>query len=190
MWVGCIHEIDACEILVRRHYVQAVLARYAHEVGQSGSRTHEYALEAIGFQVVYGDGLAHYAVCGELHAHLPEVVYLHIYYPVGQSEFWDAVFQHTAYFVQGLEHMHLIASLRHVAGKAQSRWARAYYGYFHAVGRLYLWCHAHAALTLEVGRETLKVAYGHSFLTHLEVYALTLALLLLRTYTAADRWQC
>ena len=94
-------------------------------------------------------------------AHLREVLYLHVDNLVGQTELRDAVFQHTANLVQGLEDIDIIAFLHHIACKAESGRARANDGDLDAVGWSNLGQRDVAALTLIVSGETLQIANGH-----------------------------
>ena len=121
-----------------------------------------------------------------MHTHLSQVFNLDVDNLVGQTELGDAVLQHAAYLVQGLEDIDVVAHLRHIAGKAQTGRAGADDGNLYAVGRCYLRQADVAALALVVGGEALQVADGHGLGVHLQVYALALALLLLRTHTTAD----
>ena len=119
-------------------------------------------------------------------AHLPQVVNLHIHDVVRKTELGDAVFQHTAYLVKGLKHIHVVAVLHHVAGEAQSGRTRTYHGHLDAVEGSYLGNAHIATLTLEVGGKPLQIADGYGGLVHLQMNTAGLALLLLRTDTAAD----
>ena len=87
--------------------------------------------------------------------------------------------------MQRLKHGYLVTLLCHVASNAQSRRARAHHSHFYAVAWSYLWYRSHAALTLKVGRETLKITNGHGFAAHLQVHTTALTLLLLWTHTSA-----
>ena len=187
--VSRIHEVDAGEVFVARHHVDVVLTRDVHEVGQSGSRTYKYTAEALILQVLHGDRLAHDAVGLEMNTHLAQVVDLHVYDAVGQSEFGNTIFQHAANFVERLEDIDLVAFLHHVAGKTQSRRSRAHDGHLDAIRRCHLGQYATSALALIVRSKALEIADGHGRLFHLQVYALALALLLLRAYAAADSGQ-
>ena len=91
--------------------------------------------------------------------------------------------------MQRLEDMHLVALLRHVASKAESRGTATNYSHLYAVLRSKVGQSDVAAFALEVGCETLQVADSHSRLVHLQMDTLALALLLLRTYTTADSRQ-
>ena len=91
--------------------------------------------------------------------------------------------------MQSLEHGDAESLLRHIACKAQSGRTRTYYGYLDAVCRVAFRYGDIAALTLVVSCKTLQIADGYGWLVHLEVYALALALLLLRTNSTADGWQ-
>ena len=118
--VGSIHQVDAGEIFVRRHDVDGVLSRDAHEVGKTSTRTHKDTLEPIILQLLNGDGLAHDAVGNEVYAHLLQILYLYINNTVGETELRDTIFQYTTNLMQCLEDMHLIAQLSHIAGETQS----------------------------------------------------------------------
>ena len=102
-----------------------------------------------------------------MNSHLAQVVDFHVYDAVGD----------------------LVAFLHHIAGKAQSRRSRANDGHLDAIRRSHLGQHTASTLALIVRSEALKVADGHGRLFHLQVDALTLALLFLRAHAAADSGQ-
>ena len=91
--------------------------------------------------------------------------------------------------MQRLEHGDAESLLRHIACKAQSGRTRTYYGYLDAVCRVAFRYGDVAALPLIVSCKTLQITDGYGWLVHLEVYALALALLFLRTNSTADGWQ-
>ena len=184
--IGSIHQVDASQIFVRRHDVDSIFARYVHEVGQTGAATDEDTLKSLSFKFFDRDCFTNDDIRLEVYAHLGEIVYFHVDYLVGQSEFGYAILQHTAYLVQCLEDIHVVSHFHHIAGKAQSCRTAAYNSYLDAIRRSQVGQYYLAALTLIVGSKALQVAYGHGFRVHLQVYTLALTLFLLRTYTTAD----
>ena len=76
---------------------------------QSCAAAYEDTLEVLRLKVVNGDRLAHDDIGLEVYAHLAQVVNLHIDNLVRQTEFGNAIFQHSAYLVQGLEDMNVVA---------------------------------------------------------------------------------
>ena len=186
--IGCIHKVHTCQIFVRRHDVQSILALNTHEVRQSGTRTNEYSLEAFCLKLVGGDCLADDTVGGEYYAHLLQILYLYVNDAVWQTELWNTIFQHTANLVQCLEYMYLVALLHHVTGKAQSRRTATYYSHLNSV----LWCHVGygdvATLTFKVGSKTLQITDSYSRFVHLQMDTLAFALFLLWANTATYGW--
>ena len=65
-----IHEVHAGKIFVARHDSVGVFARYTHEVGESGTRAYEDALETHFLEFLYTDGFADDAVFYEFYANL------------------------------------------------------------------------------------------------------------------------
>ena len=124
-----------------------------------------------------------------MNAHFGEIVDFNIHDGVGQTEFGDTIFQHAANLVKRLEYIHVVALLDHVAGKAQSRRTRAHYGNLDAVRGSNLGDRHVATLALEVGGKALQIADGNGLTATLQMNTLALALLLLRTNTAADGGQ-
>ena len=115
--VGGVHKVDARQVFVARHDVDAVLARNAHEVRQSCAGTYEDAFEALVFQFLYADGFAYETVLFELHTDFFQILNLHVHNLVGQAELRNTVFQYAADFMQGFEHRHVIPVFGHVAGE-------------------------------------------------------------------------
>ena len=122
--VGCrisrIHEVHTREVFVRRHDVYSILARNVHEVRQAGTRTDKYSLEALLLKFLYRDCLSYDYVSLEMHAHLSEVLDLHIDNTVRKTELRNAILQHTADFVKCLEHINIESLLYHIASETQS----------------------------------------------------------------------
>ena len=118
--IGGVHEVHACEVFVRRHDVDGVLALDAHEVRKTCTRAYEDALIAFFLKLCDGDGLADYAVSMELNAHLLEVLNLDVNDVVRQTEFGDAILEHATNLVESLKDMHFISELCHLASEAQT----------------------------------------------------------------------
>ncbi len=183
--IGGVHQVDTGQVFIGRHDVDGVLARYVHEVGQSGAGSNEYAFETLLFQLFHADCLANDAVFDESDSHLGQVVYLDIHNPVRQTEFGDTVFQYTADFVQCLEYCDIVSVFGHVSCKGESGGTRTDHGYFDSV----LFCnfrHGHlSAFAFVIGGEAFEVADGYGLFAHFPVDTFGFALLLLRAYTAA-----
>ena len=135
--------------------------------------------------MLHGNGLANYAVGLEVYAHLSEVLYLHVYNLVWQTEFRDAIFEYTSNLVQSLEYEHVVALLSHVSGEAQSRWSGTHHGNLHAVGWLNFRQRDVSALPLVVGSKSLQISYCNGRFSHLGVNTSALALFLLWTHASA-----
>ena len=66
------------------------------------------------------NGFAHNDIGLEVDAHLSQILDFNVYNLVGQTELGNAVFQHTANLMQGLEDIDVVAFLHHIASEAQS----------------------------------------------------------------------
>ena len=107
-----LHQVDAGQELVGGVNALQVLAGDVHEHGQARAGAHEHGLEAVLLhQLVDGDGAAHHGVGLHLHAHGLQAVHFLLDDALGQTELGDAVNQHAAGQVQGLEHSDLIPLL-------------------------------------------------------------------------------
>ena len=121
IFTGRIHQVHTGQVFIGRHNVDGVLARNVHEIRQPGTRSHKNSLEALVLQFFHAEGLPNDAVLHKGHTHLRQVLDFHIHNLVGQTELRNTIFQHTANFVQGLEHGHIISHLGHITRKRQSR---------------------------------------------------------------------
>ena len=102
------------------------LAGNAHELGRSRAGADEDRIVAhVGEQLRDGEQLADDGVEPDLHAQLAQVVDLGIDDDVRQAEFRDAVLQHAAGDVQGLEDGDGHAVLGQIARAGQARRTRA-----------------------------------------------------------------
>ena len=120
LWIACIHQVDARQILVAGHDSVRVLARDAHEVWQTSAGAYEDALEVLSLKVSNCDGLTHDTILHELHANLLQVLYLDIHNRVWKTEFGYAVLQYATNLVQSLEDGHVVAGFCHIACETQS----------------------------------------------------------------------
>ena len=136
-----------------------VLAGDAQELGQPRAGGHEHGVIAfLVHQLVDRHGLADDDVGLEVDAHRPHDVDLAADDLLGQAELGDAVDQHAADLVQGLEDGDLVALLDQVAGRAQAGRSAAHDGHLLAGGRGDLGQADLARLALVVGHEPLEVA--------------------------------
>ena len=123
----------------------------------------------------------------EFHAHATQAVDFVVDDAIGQTELGNAILEHAAYLVQSLKHGDTESPLGHVASKRQSGRPTPHHRHARCVGR-----HSRSGLRgiilvgkLPIGGKSLEIAYGHGRTFHLVVNATALALLLLRTHTAA-----
>ena len=116
-----------------------------------------------------------------------ELVHLVLHDGLGQAELGDAVHQHAAGGVEGLEDGHLIAQLGQIAGTGQAGRAGAYHRHADAVG-LGLGGHGVHVLSVPVGHKALQPADGHRLALD-GADAAGLALALLGADAAADAGQ-
>ena len=121
-----LHQVDAGEELVGGVDALQVLAGDVHEHGQAGAGADEHGLELhLLHQLVDGDGPANHRVGLDLHAQVLQPVHFLLDDGLGQTELGDAVDQHAAGQVQGLEHGDLIPLPGQVAGAGQAGGAGA-----------------------------------------------------------------
>ena len=100
-----LHQVGAGEELVGGVNAQQVLAGDALEVGQARAGAHEHGVEALFLEeLVHGDALADDHVGDDLHAQSFHGGDFSADQILGQTEFGDAVDQHAAGGMQGLEH--------------------------------------------------------------------------------------
>jgi len=111
-------------------------------------------------------------------AHFPEVVYLVGDDCLGQAELGDAIDQHAAGLVQGLEYDHIVSEANKVRGACQSRGPRADDCHLPAGGLCGGLDHGLLLRAFEVPDEAFQVADGDG-LAGLPQYAEGLALGLL-----------
>ena len=183
-----LHEIDAGQKFVGGVHALPAFAGNAHEFGQTRAAADEHGLEAVfPLQLVDGQGLADDHVGLNIHAQRLQVLDLPAHNALGQAELGDAVHQHAARQMQGLEYRDSISLPRQFARAAQAGGAGADHCYLVAVGRgtdgLFRGVGA-----VPVGHETLQPADGHRF-TLDAADAAAFALAFLRADPAADRGQ-
>ena len=116
-----VHQVGARQELVGRDHAVEVLARDAHEPGQSGARADEDRLVALLVeQRIDGHRAAHHDVGLDLHAQPFHRLDLARHDPLlRKAEFGDAIDEHPADLVQGLENLHFVACLRQIARAGQ-----------------------------------------------------------------------
>ncbi len=99
-----LHQVDPREELVGGVDAHKALPRDVHEPRKAGPRADEHGLKAVLEQLVDRKDLADHHVRFNLDALPPEAVDLPLHNLLGQAELRDAVHQHAAGGVQGLEH--------------------------------------------------------------------------------------
>ena len=185
-----LHEVAARQELVGRVNTVEALTRDALEARQAGPRADEDGIEALFLQeLIDRVEAAGHRVDLDLDAELLDVLdFLLDDRILRQAELRDAVGQHAARLVQGLEDGHIVALLREVARAREAGRARADDGDFLRIGgaldRLDLFIRGE----LTVSDEALKAA-NRDGLPALREDAVLLALVLLRADAAADGWQ-
>ena len=98
-----LHQIDAGEELVGRHDAEQMLAGDVHEARQARAGADENLPEAGGLEVLEGRGLADDEIGHEPAAQEPDLADDVVDQRVRQPEFRDAIAQHAAEFMEGLE---------------------------------------------------------------------------------------
>ena len=182
-----LHQVDAGQVLIGRVNAVVVLARYAHEGGQTGARADKNGLVAVGKQIVDGLGAADNEVQHEFNAQLLQGVDLLLDDRLGQTELGDTVHQNAARGVQRLEDGDLIAHAGQIARAGQAGRAGADDGALVAVG---LGTGGLGLFVLHgvVGNKALQTA-DRDRLALDAAHALAFTLALLRADTAADGGQ-
>ena len=117
----CTHEVDASEILVRRHHTDSILAWDVHEARQTCTRTYEDTVEAHLVELIVAHSLAHDDIWLEIDAHLAHDVDLCIDHAVWQTELRDTILQHATNLVECLEDCNIVAQLDHIGSKCKTR---------------------------------------------------------------------
>ena len=183
-----LHEVRTGQKLVGGIHAQEVLTRNVQELRQAGAGADEDRFKAVLKELVYRDGLADDGVVHDLDAHFGQVLNLRRDDFLRETELRNAVDQHAAGLVEGLENGHVIAHLAQVARAGQTRRAGTDDRDTVAVGfggnRFGLVLLGHVI----VRHKALKTADADSLALQ-AADALGLALLLLRTHTTADRRQ-
>src|ERR1039457_2746125 len=183
------HQVDAGEEFVGGKHAVERLAGDIAELRRPGAGAHERRVIAhLAQQLRDGEQLADDGVEPDLDPHLLQVFDFGIDDEVGQAEFGDAVFQHSAGYVQGLEngHRHALAGQFSGAGEAARTAAddgRAL-GFGHGGN-----CHlVPPAPPAGIGHEALQAADGHRLELEAD-HAGSLALRFLRADAPAHRRQ-
>ena len=182
-----LHQVASGQILVSGEHAVGILSGDSHELRQSRSGADKYGLKALVLhQLVDGYGLSDDHVGLNLDSKLLYILNLRSHYSgLGQTELGDAVNQHAAGLVKGLENGNLIAHLSQVSGTGQSRRTGTDHRYLMPVGLLRLLRH-NAVLSGPVRYEPFQLSDGNCLsLDSSDALALTLALL--RAYSSADR---
>ena len=108
--------------LVGRNHAAEVLARHVHHHREASARADKHSLKAFAFhQLVDGDGAADDHVFLKLGAQLTHTIHLFLHDGVlRQTERRNAIHQHTAQLVQGLEDGDVVTHGEQVFGAGQA----------------------------------------------------------------------
>ena len=158
-----------------------------HKHGQACAGAHEDGLIAHLEQLVDGQNTADDHIGHDLYTLGLQILHLVGNDGLGESELGNAVNQHAACGVQGLENGDLVALLGQIAGAGQAGRAGTDNGHLHAVGGGLLGLGVHV-LPVPVGNKALQTADGHRLALNTPD-ALALALALLGADTAGQSGQ-
>ena len=184
-----LHQVASGQILVGGEYTVGIFTGNPHEFGKSGSGADEHGGEALFVhKLVDGDRFSNDHVGLDLHAQRLHVLDLFFHNGfLGETEFGNAVYQHAAGLVKGLEDGHVIAHLGQISRAGKARGARADHGHLFALllcGSLRL----DPVFSRPIRHEALQLTDGNGFaLNSSDAFSLTLALL--RANAAADGGQ-
>ena len=169
IFTGSVHQINASEVFVGRHDIDGILSRDIHKVRQPGTGSHKYSFETFSFQVLYADCFSYDTVFDEVNTHLAKVLDFYVYNLVGQTEFWNTIFQHTTNLMQCFEYSYIISIFSHISGKCQSCRSRTDYSYFDAV----LLCNDRygdlPAFTFVISCETFQITDSDGLFIHFQM---------------------
>ncbi len=182
------HQVAAREQFVRGEHAVQRLARNPHEARVAGAGADEHGVEShLLDHLLDAEEAADERVALELDAELLELADLGVDDRVGQAEVGDAVLEHAARFVEGLEDRHVAARLGHVGRAGHARGSGADDADAEAV-LLDVGNVRPALLDGEVADPALEPADRHG-LERVADRAHAFALVLLRADAAADRRQ-
>ncbi len=121
-----LHQVGARQELVGRVHAVEVLSGDIHKHGQTGSGRDEHRVESVVAEhLLDGAGLADHVAFMHMHAELAQVIDLALDDALGKPEFGNAVNEHAAGLVKGLEDMHFVSEHAHIGGDCQPRGACA-----------------------------------------------------------------
>ena len=185
----CLHEVRAGEKFVGGKDALQILARNAHKAGQTRAAAEEHRLVTVlFFEFLNGEHAADDHVGLDLDAERLQAVHFLLHDGFGQTEFGDAVDEHTARDVKGFIYGDVVAEFCEVARAGQARGTAADDGDFMPVGRhplrLFL-----AVLVVIIGDEPFEPADADGLVSD-AAGALALALRFLRTDPAAHGGKC
>ena len=182
-----LHQVDAGEVLVGGVHAHQGRSGNLHKHGQAGARADEHGLVALLKQLGDGEHLANDHVQLNVYPHLLQVGHLPLDDGLGKTELGNAVAQHAAGGVEGLEDRDGVAHPGQLAGAGQTGGAGA--DHRHLVAVLGGGGHVgDAVLRSPVGHKALNAADGHRLALDTPD-ALTLALGLLGADPARDGGQ-
>ena len=115
------HQVASGKILVGRVDPAQVFARHAQEYRQSCSNAQENGIDPpVQQKFLDGDRLANHLVQVQLHTQAEQIVDFLFHDLLGEPELRDAVHQHSARFMEGLENRHRVPQQDQVSGDGQA----------------------------------------------------------------------
>ena len=108
-------------------------------------------------QIIVTQSLTYNAIRLELHTHSTQAINFSIYNPVRQTEFRNAVLQHTTYFMQCLEHRHIIPIFSHITSKCKTGRTATCHRYFYSVRRCFIRRSLLIMLAVVISGKTLEI---------------------------------
>ena len=178
------HEVDAGEVLVGGIDAFEVLAGHVHEDRQAGAVGDEHSIK-LGAQLLQSVSAANDGVADDLHPGLLQAAHFGLDDLLGETKFRDAVHQHAARFVEGLEHSDIVAELGQFTRRGESARPGADHGDLLASGRSDLKGLLVVMAARPIADVSLQVTNRHGQAL-IAADALDLALGFLRAHAAGD----
>ena len=179
------HQVDTCQILIGRTYAHQTFAGDIHEAGQTCTGTDKDRIIAGFHQFIDRQDLADDHIRLNVYAGIFQRLDLLLYDRLRQTEFRNAVHQYAAGNLKCLENSYLIAQPCQISGTGQTSRTAADNGNPLTVGFCCFLLAGIAMLSGVVCHKAFQTTDCNRFAL-LAADALTLALILLRTDTAAD----
>src|SRR5208282_588859 len=181
----CMHQVDPRQKFIRRIYPVQVFSGNTQENRQPRARGDKNRVVSFFLkQLVNRNRLTYHHVRLEHDTHLPHRVDLLADYLLRQTKFRYPVHQHSANFMQRLEHMHLVPSLYQIARRAQSRGAASHNRHF-LPRRWRIWCRRRSRFLLVVRHKPFQIPDSQR-IHFLVQQAEPFAVIFLRTHAARD----